>query len=80
MGFFGFDFNGDGNVGLGEHMMTMDLLGFFDSDEGSNDNLDVNCSSNYSSGIDSGRSASYFDDPEDDDIFDEDADDEFGDW
>ena len=30
MSWFGFDFNGDGKVGFGEHMLTMDMLGFFD--------------------------------------------------
>ena len=33
MGWFGFDFNGDDNVSFTEHMFTMDMMGFFDSEE-----------------------------------------------
>ena len=32
MSWFGFDFNGDDKVDFGEHMLTMDMLGFFDDD------------------------------------------------
>ena len=36
---FGFDFNGDGHVSFGEHMVSMDMMGFFD-DEKKNDGID----------------------------------------
>lgn len=39
MGWFGFDFNGDGNVGFTEHMFTMDMMGFF-ADENKNIGVD----------------------------------------
>ena len=33
MSWFGFDFNGDGDVSFAEHMFTMDMMGFFDNEK-----------------------------------------------
>ena len=40
MGWFGFDFNGDGKVSFGEHMFSMDMMGFFDNEKKQDDSDD----------------------------------------
>ena len=33
MGWFGFDFNGDGHVSFDEHMISLDIMGVFDDEK-----------------------------------------------
>ena len=49
MSWLGFDFNGDGNVSFGEHMFTMDLMGFFDDE---NKNIGVDNADGFATEVD----------------------------
>lgn len=41
MGWFGFDFNGDGDVSFAEHMFSMDMMGFFDDEKKHSSGFDL---------------------------------------